>query len=55
VYDVAKMLGDIIETVERYYLPFVKSLRERVRKIMESGAGLEERKVIPPQSGAMSQ
>src|SRR5579862_7383698 len=41
-YDVAKMLGDTIETVERYYMPFVKELRERVRNILETGVGLEE-------------
>jgi integrase len=41
-YDVAKMLGDTIETVERHYTPFVRELRERVRKILETGAGLEE-------------
>jgi hypothetical protein len=36
------MLGDTIDTVERHYTPFVKELRERVRNILESGAGLEE-------------
>ena len=41
-YDVAKMLGDTIETVERYYMPFVKELRDRVRNILETGVGLEE-------------
>jgi integrase len=41
-YDVAKMLGDTIETVEKYYMPFVKELRERVRNILETGVGLEE-------------
>jgi integrase len=41
-YDVAKMLGDTIETVERHYTPFVKELRERVRSILETGVGLEE-------------
>ena len=41
-YDVAKMLGDTIETVEKHYMPFVRELRERVRRIMENGAGLEE-------------
>ena len=40
-YDVAKMLGDTIETVEKHYTPFVKELRERVRSILENGAGLE--------------
>lgn len=38
-YDVAKMLGDTIETVERHYTPFVKELRERVRNIPETGVG----------------
>jgi integrase len=41
-YDVAKMLGDTIETVEKHYMPFVRELRERVRRILENGAGLEE-------------
>jgi site-specific recombinase XerD len=40
-YDVAKMLGDTIETVEKHYTPFVKELRERVRSILENGTGLE--------------
>jgi integrase len=41
-YDVAKMLGDTIETVERHYMPFERELRERVRSILETGVGLEE-------------
>jgi hypothetical protein len=36
-YDVAKMLGDTIDTVERHYTPFVKELRDRVRNILETG------------------
>jgi hypothetical protein len=36
------MLGDTIETVEKHYMPFVRELRERVRRILENGAGLEE-------------
>jgi integrase len=39
--DVAKMLGDTIETVEKHYTPFVRELRERVRIILETGTGLE--------------
>jgi hypothetical protein len=35
-YDVAKMLGDSIETIERHYTPFVRELRERVRAILET-------------------
>ena len=41
-YDVAKMLGDTIETFEKHYTPFVKELRERVRNILEAGVGIEE-------------
>lgn len=41
-YDVAKLLGDTVDTVEKYYAPFVRELRERVRRIMESGEGLEK-------------
>ena len=39
--DVAKLLGDTVETIEKHYAPFVKELRERARRIMESGEGLE--------------
>lgn len=46
-YDVAKMLGDTIETVEKHYTPFVKELRERVRNMLETGIGLEEAAKIP--------
>jgi integrase len=35
-YDVAKMLGDTVDTVEKHYTPFVKELRERVRTILET-------------------
>ncbi len=38
-YDVAKLLGDTIETVEKHYAEFVKELRERVRRMMESKEG----------------
>jgi len=40
-YDVAKVLGDTIDTVEKHYAPFVPELRERVRRIMESGPEAE--------------
>ena len=40
-YDVAKLLGDTVDTIERHYAPFVKELRERARRIMETGEGLE--------------
>ncbi len=41
-YDVAKMLGDTVDTVERHYAPFVKELRDRARRLMENGEGLEQ-------------
>jgi integrase len=40
-YDVAKILGDTIDTVERHYMPFVKELRDRVRVLLDNGSGLE--------------
>ena len=48
IYDVARMIGDTVEMVERHYTPFVPALRERVRQIMESGKGLESE---GPESG----
>jgi integrase len=41
-YDVAKLLGDTVETLEKHYAPFVRELRERARRIMETGEGLEQ-------------
>ncbi len=41
-YDVAKLLGDTVATVEKYYAPYVKELRDRARRIMENGEGLEK-------------
>jgi integrase len=41
-YDVAKTLGDTIETIEKHYAPFTKELRDRVRRIMEKSEGLEK-------------
>jgi hypothetical protein len=38
---VAKLLGDTVETLEKHYAPFVRELRERARRIMVSGEGLE--------------
>ncbi|MGB6718210.1 MAG: site-specific integrase [Candidatus Acidiferrales bacterium] len=40
-YDVAKLIGDTVDTIERHYAPFVRELRERARRIMETGEGLE--------------
>lgn len=51
-YDIAKLLGDTIQTVEIYYAPFVRELRERTRRIMVSGKGLEEMGTLGTQSPA---
>jgi integrase len=40
-YDVAKLLGDTVDTIEKHYAPFVRELRERARRITETGEGLE--------------
>jgi hypothetical protein len=41
-YDVAKTLGDTVPVVEEHYAPYVKELRERTRRIMESPDGIEK-------------
>ena len=48
-FDVAKIFGDAIDTMERHYTPFVKELRERVRDIPNSEAGLEKPVTVPSQ------
>ncbi len=40
-FDVAKLLGDTVETVERHYAPYVRELRERARRLMQGPEGLE--------------
>jgi integrase len=41
LYEVAKLLGDTVETTEEHYARFVLELRERARRIMETD-GLEK-------------
>jgi len=41
-YDVAKLLGDTVATIEKHYAPLVKELRDRARRIMENGKGIEK-------------
>jgi hypothetical protein len=41
-YDVAKLLGDTVSTIEKHNAPFVKELRDRARRFMENGEGLEK-------------
>jgi integrase len=54
-YDVAKVLGDTIDTVEKHYTPFVKELRDRVRHILRTGIGLEEAAKMPSESSRNQQ
>jgi hypothetical protein len=44
------MLGDTIETVQKHYMPFVREFRDRVRRILATGAGLEELAAAAPQN-----
>jgi len=41
-YYVAKLLGDTMRTVERYYMPYVRELQERNRLLAQAGAGLRQ-------------
>jgi hypothetical protein len=41
-YDVAKLLGDEISTVKKHCAPFVRELREPVRRLIETGQGIAE-------------
>jgi integrase len=40
-YNVAKLVGITVEMLERHYAPFIPELRERVRRALDSGEGLE--------------
>jgi hypothetical protein len=41
-YDVAKLLGDTVATIEKRYAPFEKELRDRARQFTDNGEGLEK-------------
>lgn len=53
-YDVAKTLGDTIDTVEKHYAPFAPTLRDRVRRILESEGGLEKSASVKYSSNQMA-
>ena len=40
-YNVAKLVGITVEMLEKHYAPFIPELRERVRRALEKGQGLE--------------
>jgi integrase len=43
IYDVAKMLADTVETVEKSYAQFVPAARDAAQSKMDAGIGIEER------------
>ncbi len=49
-YNVAKLVGITVEMLERHYAPFIPELRERVRRALDSGEGLEGTEVGPTDS-----
>jgi integrase len=51
VFEVAKMLADTVDTVEKYYAQFVPAARDAVQARMDSGIGLEEQAHIAQQRG----
>lgn len=43
IYDVAKMLADTVDTVEKSYAQFVPAARDAAQSKMDTGIGIEER------------
>jgi len=43
IYDVAKMLADTVDTIEKHYAQFVPAARDAVQSRMDTGVGIEER------------
>ena len=46
VYDVAKILGDTVRTVEDHYAPYIPELQERARQFIEGPGGLEDENLV---------
>jgi integrase len=51
VYEVAQMLADTVDTVEKHYAQFVPAARDAAQTKMDSGIGIEERAGISGQRG----
>jgi hypothetical protein len=49
VFEVAKMLADTVDTVEKHYAHFVPAARDAVQAKMDSGIGIEEQARIAQQ------
>ena len=43
IYDVAKMLADTVDTIEKHYAEFVPAARDAAQHKMDHGTGIEER------------
>ena len=43
IFDVAKMLADTVDTVEKHYASFVQAARDAAQQKMDHGLGIEER------------
>jgi integrase len=51
IYDVAKMLADTVDTVEKHYAQFVPAARDAIQVRMDSGIGIEEQTHLAAQRG----
>jgi hypothetical protein len=51
IFDVAKMLADTVDTVEKHYAQFVPAARDAVQHIMDNGLGIEERAKLSQSRG----
>jgi integrase len=51
IYDVAQMVADTVETIEKHYAQFVPAARDAAQQKMDSGVGIEEQAKIPSQRG----
>ncbi|HEY2125181.1 MAG TPA: site-specific integrase, partial [Chthoniobacterales bacterium] len=43
IFDVAKMLADTVETIEKHYASFVQAARDAAQLKMDNGIGIKER------------
>jgi site-specific recombinase XerD len=48
IFDVAKMLADTVDTIEKHYASFVQAARDAAQLRMDNGIGIEERAKLAP-------
>jgi hypothetical protein len=51
IFDVAKMLADAVDTVEKHYASFVQAARDAAHIRMDNGLGIEERAKMAKRRG----